>query len=89
MPLSDLTRNSVLSGYLSGYAKSIVSSPQFINVVASIKMKQDLVTLAQMDACEKLNTLPANEKEALYAWNFPENPCGLQQFTCILAFTTK
>jgi hypothetical protein len=29
-------------------------------------MKQDLVTLAQMDACEKLSTLPAHEKEALY-----------------------
>ena len=64
------------------YAKSVVSSPQFINVVVSIKMKQDLVTLAQMDACEKLNAFPAHEKEALYG-TFPRTPAA---FSNLLAF---
>ncbi len=45
-------------------------------------MKQDLVTLAQMDACEKLNTLPAHEKEALYG-TFPRTPVA---FSNLLAF---
>ena len=33
-------------------------------------MKQDATTLAQMEACDELNALPAHEKEALYA-TFP------------------
>jgi len=56
--LSALIRNSALSEY----AKGVISSANFMNIVASIETKQDAVTLAQMDVCADLNTLPADEK---------------------------
>ena len=40
----------------------MISSANFMNIVASIETKQDAVTLAQMDVCADLNTLPADEK---------------------------
>jgi hypothetical protein len=46
-----------------------------MNIAASIKMKQDAVTLAQLDFCADLNTLPAHEKEKLYA-TFPKTPAA-------------
>ena len=76
--LSTLIRNSALSGY----AKGVISSPNFMNIVASIKMKQDAVTLAQLDFCADLNTLPAHEKEKLYA-TFPKTPAA---FSNVLAY---
>jgi hypothetical protein len=76
--LSALFRNSALSGY----AKGVISSANFMNIVASIKMKQDAVTLAEMDVCADLNTLPADEKEKLYA-TFPKTPAA---FSNVLAY---
>jgi hypothetical protein len=42
--LSALIRNSALSGY----AKGVISSANFMNIVASIETKQDAVTLAAL-----------------------------------------
>ena len=76
--LSTLIRNPALSGY----AKGVISSPNFMNIVASIKMKQDAVTLAQLDVCADLNTLPAHEREKLNA-TFPKTPAA---FSNVLAY---
>ena len=73
IPLIILTRSSALSKY----AQSVVSSPGFMRVVASIKMKQDAVTLAQMNVCDQLSALPAHDKEALYA-TFPRSPAAFR-----------
>ena len=45
-------------------------------------MKQDAVTLAQMNVCDQLSALPAHDKEALYA-TFPRSPAA---FSNLLAF---
>ena len=76
--LSTLIRNPALSGY----AKGVVSSPNFMNIVASIRMKQDAVTLAQLDICADLNTLPAHEREKLNE-TFPKTPAA---FSSVLAY---
>jgi hypothetical protein len=76
--LPGLIRNSAFSGYV----KSMISSPNFLSVVTSIKRRQDAVTLAQTDVCDKLNSLPAHEKEALYS-AFPRTPAA---FSNVLAY---
>ncbi len=61
---------------------AISSQNLIVSEVASMKRRQDAVTLAQNDVCYKLNSLPAHEKEALYA-SFPRTPAA---FSSVLAY---
>ena len=72
----------MINSAFSGYAKRVISSQNFISAVASIKMRQDAVKLAQSDVFAELNALPAHEKEAYYA-AFPRNPA---EFSNVLAY---
>jgi hypothetical protein len=72
----------MINSNFSGYAKRVTSSQNFISAVASIKMRQDAVKLAQSDVFAELNALPAHEKEAYYA-AFPRNPA---EFSNVLAY---
>ena len=72
----------MINAALSGYAKGVISSQNFISVVDSIKMRQDAVKLVQSDVFAELNALPAHEKEAYYA-AFPRNPA---EFSNVLAY---
>ena len=72
----------MINSSFSGYTKRVISSPNFISAVASIKMRQETVKLAQTDVFAELNALPAHEKEAYYA-AFPRNPA---EFSNVLAY---
>ena len=72
----------MINSAFSGYTKRVISSPNFISAVASIKMRQDTVKLAQTDVFAELNALPAHEREAYYA-ALPRNPA---EFSNVLAY---